>query len=146
MHAKHHRSEKTFCVRRPHGWLHNEVLRALDISEEPLSAHAIAMRIAESQPGIHHSSIFRVVGRLLEAQAIDRIEALAGYVLHRSTPTLTMICRSCDGTTTSDGSVIRTALVDAAEAKGFQPRRYVSEVVGYCSRCTATREAAQQPI
>jgi len=144
--ARHRSSQKAFCERRPHGWLHNEVLRVLDVYGKPLTSHAIALRIAESEHGIHHSSVFRAVGQLLDTQAIDRIEALASYVLHRPSPILTMICRHCDGTTTADAGAIRTVLDDVAEAKGFQPRRYVTEVVGYCTRCTASGEGARQLI
>ena len=142
MSARHRSSQKAFFERRPHGWLHNEVLRVLDVCGKPLTAQAIALRIAESELGIHHSSVFRVVGQLLETQAIDRIEALASYVLHRPFPTLTMICCRCDVTTTADAGVIRTVLDDVAEAKGFQPRRYVTEIVGYCIRCTASEDLA----
>lgn len=146
MSARHRSSQKAFCERRPHGWLHNEVLRVLDVYGKPLTARAIALRIAESELGIHHSSVFRALGQLLETRAIDRIEALASYVLYRRSPILTMICRHCDVTTTADAGAIRTVLDDVAEAKGFQPRRYVTEVMGYCTRCVAPEDSGQQPI
>jgi len=146
VHARHRGSAKTFSERRPHGWLHNEVVRVLNVFKEPLSAHAIALRIAEIEPGIHHSSVFRAVGQLLETQAIDRIEALASYVLHRPFPVLTMICHHCDVTTAADAGAIRTVLDNVAAARGFQPRRYVTEVVGYCTICTASGEGARQLI
>lgn len=121
--------------RRPDRWLRERIYEILEQADRPLSATTLTHRLAAEGVSVKHSAVFRAVGQLFAAGALDRVELTSAYVPRREETSATALCFRCGAYSELREAAPVDDLRSLARACGFEPSRMVVEVHGLCSSC-----------
>lgn len=121
------------------------VLDVLKLADTPLSAYQILDADGVRSRGIKAPlTVYRALGKLVEASLAHRIESLNAFVLCEHEPhvepTAFMICGDCKRTIEVETAGLEVTLAKEAEHQGFRIDRMNIEIAGQCELCRARED------
>lgn len=85
------------------------------------------------------NQVYRTLTRLIEQQAVVRIETLNAYIPRQSQANICLICDSCHMIEFVDMPGLRRTIIDAAPGCHFKVLHGVIEAQGRCRDCETAR-------
>ena len=116
------------------------VLEVLNAANGPLSAYEIAHRASSNGQRIVPNQAYRTLARLIERQAVVRIETLSAYIARQSSANVCLICKDCHTVEFIDVPGIRRSMVDAAPRGQFAMIDGLVEANGQCLDCQRVQD------
>lgn len=111
------------------------VLGLLRQSNGPLTAYEIAQRAGERESPITPAQVYRVLDRLVEGNAVQRIELLSAYLPLQGARCGFMVCRCCRSVQPFPVSDLEKTVHRLCRVVGFRPSRSIFESWGVCAEC-----------
>lgn len=115
--------------------LDEDVIKALEASDVPLSAYDLAVRLQNEGRRIFVVSIYRSLARLCAAHAAERVEMTSRYRIRDVPNALLTTCDKCGRTfaLAADRQFEQLGIVIADS--GFRAIKVALEAVGICRDC-----------
>lgn len=115
-----------------------DVIKALNASDVPLSAYDLVERLQSKGRRVFVVSIYRSLARLCAREAVERVEMTARYRIRDTPSALLMTCEQCGRTYPVAASRQFEELELAIAENGFLPGKVALETTGICRICRAT--------
>lgn len=123
-------------------WLVLDLLRR---AGEPLTAHQLIACGKDDDFNLTPIQVYRVLGRLVARNAVQRIELLSAYLPIEGVPGGFVVCRCCFAVTLVPISTLAEAIAGLCQELQFSNERAVVEVMGLCSTCQKEGAAYPKP-
>jgi Fur family transcriptional regulator, zinc uptake regulator len=125
--------------------LRRKILEEIAASHHAVGAYDILDSLARKGDRLAPISVYRAIDSLLAAGVVHRLESRNAFFACHGSHTETsrqviLACETCGLVAEVEGETIFKALVGAAEAALFKPRRQVVEITGQCRHCQQVAE------
>lgn len=122
--------------RRPHGLLHERVLRLLETGyPHPLSGLQLVDRLQAEGELVPPSQVYRALKRLVDTGAARKVLVAGGYVPAGPEPAVLLWCRTCGKVEAVASPRAFRWLAALGDAVGLAEPRCRIEVPGRCADC-----------
>ena len=120
--------------------LKDRTLRLLQDEARPLSAYDLIDLLREPNQRLAPTTIYRVLNRLVEENAIHKIEAKNSFMACQHSgheqPALVAHCDNCGTVEEVVDSTLADRIINIAKESMFSPNRTVIELHGSCKECS----------
>lgn len=130
--------------RRPET-LERLVLDMLLRADGPLTAHQLVACGKDDDFSLTPIQAYRVLGRLIARNAVQRIELLSAYLPIEGVQGGFAVCRCCSAATSVPTSALTEAIAGLCGELQFSTERTVVEIMGLCSTCQKDEAAYVKP-
>jgi Fur family transcriptional regulator, zinc uptake regulator len=118
------------------------VLQVVKASSQPISAYAIAARLArQSRKAVHANSVYRCLADLGRSGHVYQLALTKGFVPvppDHGQNIIWLVCNECHRSMALHGNGCHRLLLQAAKDRGFNAHTFIIELLGQCESCKAT--------
>jgi Fe2+ or Zn2+ uptake regulation protein len=132
--------------KRPDGTLQDNVLRLLRDEARPLSGTELTELLGKGSYVVPSSLVFRAIRRLLDRNAIKKIQLASGYVIRGPASRVSLCCSRCGAWDEITDDLSFAGLDAAAQELGFTVSNRIIEAAGTCGRCRAFDESGRSRL
>ena len=129
------RGSETRAFHRQPDDLDRQVMDHLRASNGPQGAYEIVRLSRRTGMPLAPSQVYRVLARLADRGAVQRIELLSAYTPAERKYAGFLVCKYCRSVESFDGTSLVRLIEPLCVAEGFAPGVPVIEILGRCREC-----------